>query len=106
MVYLNLVTITNLQIILLNQLIKKVFIVFPFQVIIKEMNRLGMLIDVSHASSSTVKDVINISEAPVIFSHSAARAICDIPRNIPDEILNLIVSEKSLIICLFFVLTH
>ena len=62
-----------------------------FQDIVKEMNRLGMLIDVSHASMNTVRDVMRTSLAPIIFSHSATRKMCNIARNLPDDVLNQLV---------------
>lgn len=55
--------------------------------VIKEMNRLGMLIDVSHISDKSFYDVIELSKAPVIASHSSSRAICDSPRNLTDDML-------------------
>ncbi len=55
--------------------------------VVREMNRLGMMIDVSHVSDKTFYDVLSASRAPVIASHSCARAICDIPRNMDDDML-------------------
>ena len=65
--------------------------------VVKEMNRMGMMVDISHVSPEAMHDVLDVSEAPVIFSHSSARALTDHPRNVPDDVLRRLAENNGVI---------
>jgi membrane dipeptidase len=69
--------------------------------VIHEMNRLGMLIDLAHVSDSVMVQAMRVSEAPVIFSHSSARALTNVPRNVPDDILRLVRDNGGIVMVNF-----
>ncbi|MCA9193249.1 MAG: dipeptidase [Planctomycetales bacterium] len=70
--------------------------------VVQEMNRMGMLVDISHVSPETMQDAIDASRAPIIFSHSSARAIADHPRNVPDEILKQLPNNGGIVMVNFY----
>jgi membrane dipeptidase len=65
--------------------------------VVGEMNRLGMMVDVSHVSDKTMSDALDVSKAPIIASHSSARALSNVPRNIPDDLLKKIADKGGVV---------
>ncbi|KAG8222110.1 hypothetical protein J437_LFUL000874 [Ladona fulva] len=72
------------------------------KVVVHEMNRLGMIVDLAHTSYATMREVLTVSQAPVVFSHTASHALCPTPRNLPDDILKLVAKNGGVVMVSFY----
>ncbi|XP_026325165.1 dipeptidase 1-like [Hyposmocoma kahamanoa] len=70
--------------------------------VVREMNRLGMIVDLSHAGEETARDALETSQAPVVFSHSGAASLCNSSRNVPDDLLRLIAANGGVVMINFY----